>query len=448
MDRQKLKNSIHIVIIIFLALALAITYFFLFFGWDAIAQAISTVLGVLRPIIIGIIIAYLLKPTCNGYEKLLLKKLIKSQKRSEFKSRKIANVIAVILTYVTWTVILAGILWIVLPQIIESISKFITDAIAYAPGYIDSITAWIANFKLENPDMAPYLDMAWTGILDWLKNVMVPKLPEIGNSLILGVIDLIGIVVDVAIGIVVSVFFLAGRKVFATKLKLLVHAVFKENHAKAIISEFRFADRMFGGFLEGKIIDSAIIGIIHFIAFELMGIHYSGLLAVICGVTNIIPFFGPFIGAAPTAVIILMAHSDEPIKLLYYLIFVCVIQFLDGNILDPHIVGGNIKISPFCVIFAVLFFGGLWGFAGMIFGVPLFAVIYDIVKKLMKHRYKKIGKFDMYKENLDKLKDPDSKPAPAAATANAACDTAFENTDAPSQSEQNDASENTDKTEQ
>ena len=137
-----------------------------------------------------------------------------------------------------------------------------------------------------------------------------------------------------------------------------------------------------------------------------MGIQYPGLHAIICLVTNIIPFFGPIIGAVPSAFIILMSHSNDPIKLLYFIIFVAVIQFLDGNILDPHIVGGNIKLSPFCVIFAVTVFGGLWGFMGMVIGVPLFAVIYDIVKKIMQHRLRKLGKFDMIEQHLGQFKNP------------------------------------------
>jgi len=417
MDRQKLKSNIHIALIIFLGLALAITYFFLFFGWEEIIGGLSTAVNVLRPVVIGAAIAYLLKSTCNGYEKLLLKPLLKSTKRSEFKSKKMANIISVVLTYLTWFVILTALLWIVVPQIIESVTKFIQDVIDKAPGYIETLSLWIADFKLQNPDVAPYIDTAWTGILNWIQTDLVPMIPEIGSTLVLGVIDLVGLVADLAIGCVVSVFFLSGRKVFAAKSKLFIHAVFKERHAKAIISEFKFADRMFGGFLEGKIIDSAIVGIIYYIALELMGIQYPGLLAVICGVTNIVPFFGPFLGAVPSGIIILMSHPDDPLKLVYFIIFVCVVQFLDGNILDPHIVGGNIKISPFCVIFAVLLFGGLWGFAGMLLGVPIFAVIYDIVKKVIRFRFKKIGKYDMLKEQLEQFKDPTAKPSAEPATA-------------------------------
>jgi predicted PurR-regulated permease PerM len=416
MDKQKIKRNIHISLIIFLGLALAITYFFLFFSWDDIAAGITKILAVLRPVTIGAIIAYLLKSTCNGFEGLFLKKLLKSTKRSEFKSRKMANIFAVILTYIVWAIAFSCILWIVLPQIIESISNFIRDAIEYAPTYIDTIAKWIEDFKTANPTIAPAVDTAWASVTDWVKNELPSQLPEIGTTLINGILGLVAFIKDFLVGLVLSVFFLAGRKVFAAKSKLFIHALFKDRHARAIISEFKFADRMFGGFLEGKIIDSSIIAFIYYVTLEIMGIQYPGLHAVICLVTNIIPFFGPIIGAVPSSFIILMSHSDEPIKLLYFIIFVAVIQFLDGNILDPHIVGGNIKISPFCVIFAVTVFGGLWGFTGMVIGVPLFAVIYDIVKRIMKHRLRKVGKFEMIEEHLGQFRKP--RKAKTAASAN------------------------------
>lgn len=417
MDKQKIKKNIHIALIIFLGLALAITYFFVFFGWKDIVAAVSAVLEVLRPIIIGAIIAYLLKSTANGFEKLFSKNLLKSQKRTEYKSRKLANVFSVIATYLVWAIAASVILWIVLPQFIESISNFIKDVIAYAPGYVDSLTDWVENFKSSHSMLAPVIDAAWTAMVEWIKNEVPSQLPEIGGSLINGVIGLVTFIKDFLVGLVLSVFFLGGRKVFAAKSKLFIHALFKNKQANAIISEVKFADRMFSGFLEGKIIDSTIIAVIYYIVLEIMGIQYAGLHAVICLVTNIIPFFGPIIGAVPSAFIILMSHSDDPIKLLYFIIFVAVIQFIDGNILDPHIVGGNIKLSPFCVIFAVTVFGGLWGFAGMVIGVPLFAVIYDIVKRVMQYRLKKMGKFEIIEQHLGQFKNPKT-PKKAKTAAN------------------------------
>lgn len=402
-DKQKLKKGLYIALIIAGGLALAVLFFFLIFNFQAVANAFSSIIVILRPFIIGAIIAYILKSTCNGYEKLVTKLLLKFKKINKEKVPKRANLIAVVFTYITWIVIIGALLWVALPQVYDSIYNFVTDLIEDMPVYIETATAWIENFKSANPDLAPYVDKAGAAIQGWITNDLAPMLPEIGETILTGVIDLVNIVKDIAIGLVLSVFFLAGRKTFAKKTKLLVNCLFKGKHANAIIKEVKFADRMFGGFLEGKIIDSAIIGIIYYIALTLMDIKYAALLALICGVTNIIPFFGPFLGAIPSGFIILMSHGDEPLKLLYFIIFVCVVQFIDGNIIDPHIVGGNIQISPFCVIFAVLFFGGLWGFWGLLIGVPLFAVIYDIIKKIVYARLIKTGKKDILREHLNEF---------------------------------------------
>ncbi len=407
MDKEKLKKGLTVSLIIFLGLALAITYFFLLYSNASIGAAVGEVALVLRPFIIGAVIAYILKSTCNGYEKLFLKLFAKKKKSDDKKNTGKANLIAVILTYVTWTVLVGALLFVAIPQIVESISVFIHDVIDNMPMYIETFNGWIVDFKAQYPDVAPYVDEAGNAIIGWLTEDLAPQLPEIGSSLVLGVFEVFNILKDFVIGIIISVFILAGRKVFARKTTLLVNALFKEKHANAIINEARFADKMFGGFLEGKIIDSTIIGIIYFIALVIMDIRYAALLALICGITNIIPFFGPFIGAVPSGLIILMSNEDPLPKLLYFIIFVCVIQFIDGYFIDPHIVGGNIKMSPFAVIFAVLLFGGLWGFGGLLIGVPTFAVIYDIFRKTIFQHLRKSGKKDIlrkYLEDSGKLK--------------------------------------------
>lgn len=414
MDKEKLKKSLYISLIIFIGLALAITYFFLIFSSGSIGTTISKISVILRPIIVGAVIAYILKSTCNGYEGLFLKLLAKRKKPNPQKDAKRANIIAVVLTYITWVAVITALLWVAIPQVIESITAFIQDLINDLPMYIETATAWINDFKAQYPDIAPFVDQAGVFVVDWLKNDLVPQLPTIGGSIVIGAVEFVNVIKDIAIGLVISVFFVSGRKTFAKKSKLILHTVFKEKQANAIISEARFADRMFGGFLEGKIIDSTLIGIIYFIALVIMDIKYAALLALICGVTNIIPFFGPFIGAVPSGLIILMSNENPLPKLLYFIIFVCVIQFIDGNIIDPHIVGGNIKMSPFCVIFSVLFFGGLWGFTGLLVGVPTFAVIYDICKKIVYNRLLKTGKKHILKAHLREFGNAKEKASAAA----------------------------------
>ena len=401
-DKNTVKRGFYISLIIATGLALAVAFFFLIYKGNSIAEAIGSVFFVIRPFIIGAIIAYILKPTCNAYEKLFIKAFSKKKSVNEKKIAKRSNMLAVVLTYITWVAILVGLLWIALPQVYESIYNFIQDLIRDMPMYIENGTKFIEDFKASNPGLAPYVDQAGNAIKDWLVNDLTPMLPQIGSTILLGVVDVVVFLKDFVIGLVVSVFFLAGRKTFAKKTKLIINSVFKQKHADAIFIEAKYADRMFGGFLEGKIIDSAIIAIVYYIAITLMDIPYAALLALICGVTNIIPFFGPFLGAIPSAFIILMS-VDDPIKLLYFIIFVCVVQFIDGNIIDPHIVGGNINISPFCVIFAVLIFGGFWGFGGLLIGVPTFAVIYDICKKIIYRRLLKTGKKEILREHLNEF---------------------------------------------
>ncbi len=408
MDKEKFKKGINISVIIGLGLALGIAFFFLIYSSAAIGAAVSQIMTILRPFIVGAVIAYILKSTCNAYERGFFKLLSKRKKANEKKDSKRANVIAVILTYITWIALLSLLLWIAIPQIYESIANFINDI----PDHYQSLVDLVLDFKANNPDIAPYIDNALATAEKWITEKLPSMIPEIGSNVVLGAVEAFNILKDIAIGLVISVFFLAGRKTFARKTTLFINTLFKENHANAIIGEARFADRMFGGFLEGKIIDSTIIGIIYFIALVLMDIKYAALLALICGITNIIPFFGPFIGAVPSGLIILMSHENPWPKVLYFVIFVCVIQFIDGNIIDPHIVGGNIKLSPFCVIFAVLFFGGLWGFVGLLVGVPTFAVIYDIVKKIIFSRLQKTGKRGILKEYLRESGKLKKRPVP------------------------------------
>ncbi len=405
MDKEKFKKSLYISLIIFLGLALAITYFFLLYSNASVSSAIGEITVILRPFIVGAVLAYIMKSTCNAYERLLLKGLSKRKKSNPKKDTNTANVIAVILTYITWAALLAALLVIAVPQIVESVSSFVRDISQNMDMYISTVQSWIEDFKVKYPLVAPYIDT--NEIINYIKNWITAqldsRLPEIVENVFKSAVDIVNVIKDIAIGLVVSVLFLAGRKTFAKKSKLIVNAFFKESHAKAIISEARYADRMFGGFLEGKIIDSTIIGFIYFIALILMDIRYAALLALICGITNIIPFFGPFIGAVPSGLIILMSNENPFPKLLYFIIFVCVIQFIDGNIIDPHIVGGNIKISPFCVIFAVLLFGGLWGFWGLLIGVPTFAVIYDIIKKFVYYKLRKSGKNQILRAHIEEF---------------------------------------------
>lgn len=394
MFNQKLRQYLSIAAIILGVVLLSITFFFFLYRNQSINDTISLIFDILNPLILGAIFAYIMKSTCNFYERLFLKGISKSKKLSPKKIAGISNGLSIALTYITWFAIISLLLWIAVPQIIQSVTKFVNDMIVNIPEYITTLVEWEQRFLQDHEMLRPYFDKIVNGLIEWSNSDLIPQLQTfLSTALLPMVINFVGSIADIIIGLVISVFLLIGRKTLAKKSVLLLHCIFKkEKSVNVVVDEFKYADKMFSGFLEGKIIDSAIIGFIYFIVLEILGVPYAPLVAVICGVTNIIPIFGPFIGAIPSGLIILTA---DPIKVIPFVIFVFVIQFLDGYIIDPHIVGGNIKMSSFCVIFAVLLFGGLWGFVGLLVGVPTFAVIYDIFRKLSAYILKKRGKQDL-----------------------------------------------------
>lgn len=410
MDKPKIKRVLFTAMIIFVGLALTVTYFMLLFNGHSVLAWLGELIVIMRPVIIGAIIAYLLKSTCNLIQKYILKVFKLQNTLGERRANTVSNITSVILTYVIWGVAIGALITI----LIFAIPKGIENIQAIPPLVIrhyNSLMAWIGEFKNQHQDLAPYIDNVVVFVQNWVNTEIFAKIPEIGSSILLGAIDVITIIKDTAIGIIVSFLLLIGRKSLARKFNLFTRTVFKKKHADFIIEETRYADKMFSGFLEGKIIDSTLIGIIYFIFLSILGVDFAALIALICGVTNIIPFFGPFIGAIPSGFIILISHIDDPLKLIAFIIFVFIIQFIDGNIIEPHIVGGNIKLSPFSVIFAVTLFGGLFGLPGLILGVPIYAVLYDIMKKILHARIQKKGDEAMLQEFKDEYetKEPPEK---------------------------------------
>lgn len=407
MDKEKIKKYLWIAILALAVIMLSMTYFFFLFRTSDITSGIGKIATILKPLIIGAVIAYIMKSTCNFFEKLFLKMLLRSGKRDKKKAGKAANILSVVSAYIVWLVAIGLLLWIAIPQIIESILTFISNMQVALPQYIDYVVEWERTFLADNETLRPIFDKVVERAVNWASTDLTALIQDYAvKTLIPTILGIVSSLIDIAIGVVISVFILLGRKKLAAKSVMLLHCIFKkDNTVKAVVDEFRFADRMFSGFLEGKVIDSTIIGVLYYIVLSIMQVPYAPLVAVICGVTNIIPIFGPFIGAIPSGFIILTAN---PSKVIPFIIFVFVIQFVDGYIIDPHIVGGNIKLSSFNVVFAVILFGGLWGFVGLLVGVPTFAVIYDIAKRVASNMLRKRGKSNVLDDFHANHKDDDS----------------------------------------
>ena len=419
MEKGKFKKALIISALVLAVILISITYFFAINNYSLIGSFLTNLTDIIMPFIIGAVLAYLLKGTCNFFERVLLKMMSKSKRLSPKTKATIANLVSIFVSYIVWATAILILLGILVSQVIDSVSQFIHD-LRYE--YIDGVAGWIMSIANDNSFVADLIgsqNMATLNELlavspDEKLNKLIAILSQneiiseslgnflqsedfdavgLVNQIFSGAVNFVSTIVTSVIGIIISIFLLAGRKTLASKSVLMLHCLFKKDRVvNAIVEEAKFADRMFAGFLEGKIIGSTIVGLVYYIALELMGVPYAPLIAVVCGVTNIIPIFGPFIGSIPCGIIVL---ADDYTKVIPFVAFVLIYQLIDGYIIDPHIVGGNIKLPSVWVVFAVVLFGGLFGFPGLLVGVPTFAVIYDIVGKICAYSLKKNGKYNL-----------------------------------------------------
>lgn len=390
------------------AIALSIIFFFLIYRFDGFGSAISTLTGILMPFIYGAVIAYLLKPVCNTIEA-FLRRFIPE------KMKGLINALSVTFTILFGLLLIYALCMMIIPQLITSVTTLYYTAQAN----ITKFMYWANHLEFieKNEQIMELLNSAYaalnTNLDTWIKNTLLPSMQNIVSGAAIGVLNVVTVAKNLIIGIIVAVYILASRKRFVQQGKMVLYSVVKPRWASLITEELKYADRMFGGFINGKIMDSAIIGVLCYIGCLIFKFPSALLVSVIIGVTNVIPFFGPFIGAIPATLLILI---QNPIKALWFVLFVLVLQQLDGNIIGPKILGNTTGLSSFWVLFAILLFGGLWGFAGMIVGVPLFAVIYDVIKKLVIHGLRRNEELDMLNTYHDNFGDPaDDAPAQPAA---------------------------------
>ena len=398
--RPHIKPYLYGMLAGFGAIALSIIFFFLIYRFDGFGSAISTLTGILMPFIYGAVIAYLLKPVCNTIEG-FLRRFIPE------KMKGLISALSIALTILLGLLLIYALCMMIIPQLITSV----TTLYYTAQRNIARFVQWAnhVEFIENNQQIMDLLNNAYdtlnTSVDNLVKTKLLPSMQNILSGAAIGVLNVVTWAKNLVIGIIVAVYMLASRKRFVQQAKLVLYSVFKPVWAGRIIEEIQYADKMFGGFINGKIMDSAIIGVLCYIGCLIFKFPSALLVSVIIGVTNVIPFFGPFIGAIPATLLILI---QNPIKALWFLLFVLVLQQVDGNIIGPKILGNTTGLSSFWVLFAILLFGGLWGFAGMIVGVPLFAVIYDVIKKLVIHGLRRNEELDMLNTYHDNFGDPEN----------------------------------------
>lgn len=379
MERDKYRRYLYWGVTALIVLALLVAFIFVVIKWDRVSASLKTLQGILAPIIYGAVLAYLLTPVYNRVYKGVMRGAAKLLPEERGR-KKLAGVCGTLLSLVLLVAIVVGLFSMLIPQLITSI-RGIVEAL---PASIMNLEVWLEGIFADNPDVEAtvmeYYGKGMTHMQEWLSNDVLPNMYNILTGLSSGVFSLINTVMDILIGIIVMVYLLNMKERMLTQVKMIIYGVFPVKAANKVLEEFRYVHHVFGGFIIGKLLDSLIIGILSFVLLSFTRMPYVLLISVIIGVTNVIPFFGPFIGAIPSAFLILLV---SPMKCLGFIGLIVLIQQFDGNILGPMILGDSTGLSSFWVLFSILVFGGIFGFVGMIIGVPTFAVIYKLVAELV-----------------------------------------------------------------
>lgn len=374
----------------FLVLAAAILFYYLIFHTDKMINIVKSVFSVCAPIIYGIIMAYLLTPLCSFFERKLLYPLYKAfhLDTEKQKTRRRIRTLAILLTMFLTVYMLYILISIVFKEVVASIQSIVLQSSIY----VNNLERLLENILSTNKtieEMATGLISTYSDELNnWLNNSVLPRANIIIKEVSLSVLGVAKVLWNLIIGMIISIYVLASRETFTGQAKKIVYALFHEDSANGIISDFRYANKTFGSFISGKIIDSIIIGILCFIFMRILELPYDILVSVIVGVTNVIPFFGPFLGGIPSALLILMV---DPVSGLKFIVLILLLQQFDGNILGPKILGDSTGLSSFWVIFSITIFGAYFGIIGMAVGVPIFALIYAWLKRKLNTMLKKKG---------------------------------------------------------
>lgn len=381
---SKLRQQFSQGMTIFLVIAACVVFYFALLRLDDISAVVAMVVDVLKPILYGLAIAYLLNPIVKMVDRYLEPALEK--KISKKRAMKLSRVIGVVASLIFLLALVVALCNMLIPELYKSIRNMIYTL----PGQLNDLLDWVNGLlsveSTTNILIKNIMEQATSSLQTWLRTDLMRQVNSLMSNLTVGVINVLSEVFDILVGLIVSIYVLFSKEQFAAQCKKAVYALMRTDHANMTLHLTKKSNEIFGGFIIGKLIDSAIIGVLCFLGLSLLDMPYTLLVSVIVGVTNVIPFFGPYIGAVPSAILILL---EDPRKGIYFIIFILVLQQLDGNVIGPKILGNSTGLSAFWVVFSILLGGGLFGFVGMIMGVPTFAVIYYVVSMLINHRLEK-----------------------------------------------------------
>ena len=396
------KKYFYLMMSIFGAISLSILVFFLLDRFQGVGHVFHELKDILAPFIYGGVMAYLLRPMCNFFEGILLKYLPP-------KLEKTAKSLAIALAMAAGILAVYAVIIMIAPELYNSIlSLWLT-----LPEKVNALLDWAGTIFGEDEEMAELLQsfdttvpVIYENMEKWVSETISPYIGSIVSGVGSSVSKILQFLYDMLIGLFVTCYLLGSRKKFARQIEMIVLSVLKPRWADMFLNEVIFIDRMFGGFIDGKILDSGIIGLLCYLGCIIFKFPNALLVSAIVGITNVIPFFGPFIGGIPATLLIMI---DDPIKGLWFGLFVLALQQLDGNIIGPAILGDRTGLSSFWVLFAIILCGGLWGIVGMVICVPMFAVIYDVVKKLVRRGLRGKGQIELWEEYKTKYPNEETK---------------------------------------
>lgn len=367
----------------FLVIAAGILFYYFVFHNSNILAGLSRLIDILMPVVFGLATAYLMTPVLNYIEAKFLNPLCEKMGIRKTKRRdSVVRGIGVFLTAFLFVALIYMLFYMLISQLVPSIQNIINNF----DRYINNVMNWINHLLDDNPDVKNYalqtIDQYSEQLDDFISQVPAKASVWLRTATNTAT-NILGVLWDFIIGFIISIYVMTSKEKFIAQAKKVIYAVFERDTANIVIRNLRFTHKTFIGFLGGKIADSVIIGLLCFIGVTLMRTPYGALISVIIGVTNIIPFFGPYLGAIPSAILILIVDPMHPLQCVYFIIFILILQQFDGNVLGPKILGNSTGLTSFWVIFAITFFGGLFGVIGMIVGVPIFAVIFAAIKSLV-----------------------------------------------------------------
>lgn len=344
-----------------------------------ILDSIYNIFVVLQPVTWGLIIAFLTNPLMVRTSR-LIGKLYKTEEQKR-KSAGFIKAVSVIITEMLFLGIVTGIVAIVVPELIKSVMEIFDNAGSIA----ESIQKWI-NKVFRNYPALEKAATKWLSDFNTDVGTIYDKLKPMLENILSGAWGIVTVVKNFLLGLIVSVYMLCSKEKLLAQFKKIIIAITKKRTCEKVMAGFEQANTVFSGFITGKIIDSIIIGLICFIGLTIMSMPYATMISVMIGVTNIIPFFGPLIGAIPTGLLILLI---EPHKCIIFIIFIIVLQQFDGNILGPKILGDSTGLPGFWVLMSLILFGGIFGFAGMILAVPTTALLYSFIRGSVEEKLRK-----------------------------------------------------------